>query len=159
MNRRFLIGLGFIVIVLLLVSGCQKATTPPAQPTLAPTNATEPTAYPASVQQVIPMIESYPAATEQAAPTEAASPAPTNVVPTEGPYPAPQSGSAVAWSTALQLIVKGEVTKIDQTQGLVATLTLTAGEIITTTTPAADSVQNAIKSCGDLCKDVIVTGP
>ena len=130
------------VLFVIAITGCQTTPTPvAATQTAVPTTAS----YPSPMPLVTPTPESYLA------------PA-TLVVPTQGSYPSPVSGSSpTAWTDAEQMIIKGDVTQILQTKSLDVTLTLRDGQTVTTTAPAADAVQQAITTCGDLCKDIILT--
>lgn len=143
MNRMKISWLIISLIMVLLIAGCGAAPSKtPSMKVEPPTLAATPTtaSYPAEATQ---STGAYPATSGQTAATA---------------YPAPQgTSSALAWADAEQLILKGEVTQIVQNQSLDLTLTLKSGGTVTSKAPAANSVQTAITTCGDLCKSVVVT--
>jgi hypothetical protein len=148
MKQNKIIWLLVGVLFVFSISGCQTTPSPVA-----------------ATQQVLPTTGSYPASVVPANPTAGSYPAPATIAVTtqvapQSAYPSPVSGPAtVAWADAEQTILKGDVTTIVITKSLSVTLTLKNGQTEVTTAPAADAVQKAITTCGDLCKNVSVTNP
>jgi hypothetical protein len=149
MKQDKILLLAFCVLLLLSISGCQNAATPAASPTQI--------SYPTPLQPTNPPQMAYPSSTEQITPTDTAYSAPVDTVVSPSAYPVPEDGSTISWADAEQMILKGEVTGVIQTQSLDVTLTLKTGQTVKTTAPAADAVKNAISTCGDPCKDISVT--
>ena len=146
-NKILMLTIG--VLLLLSIPGCQNAATPIALPTQS--------SYPMPLQPANPNLEAYPSSVDQVSPTNTAYPAPSDAVVSPSAYPAPRDGSSIAWADAEQMILKGEVTGVIQTQSLDVTLTLKNGQTVKTTAPTAAAVNEAISTCGDPCKNISVT--
>ncbi len=155
MKQNKILWLVVGVLFIFSISGCQSTPSP------APTQQVLPTtgSYPASTAAATPTTGSYPGLVAPANPTAASYPVPSSsVTPAVGAYPSPQSGSStIAWTDAEQYILNGDVTQIVQTKSLDVTLTLKNGKTIKTTAPAADAVNKAMTSCGNLCQNTSVT--
>ncbi len=113
---------------------------------LAACQSSQPTASPAPVQGA------YPAPQQQQ--NNQSYPAPTQIPPSSvTPYPPAETPSSdTVWESAVQMIQSGSVATIAQ-DNLKVTLTLKDGRVFTTTSYTPDDAKNALKQCGDICKD------
>jgi hypothetical protein len=138
MNVRKLI---LLVLVVLLLTGCQLGKKTPTEQPKEPVG----TAYPAMPTQQPAASTGYPAPVEQ--PTAAN---PANL------YPAFKEGDQIAWNQAAALIANGEVMKIIAAPSLQVTLFLKDGRSLVTQQPAEGELQKVLDACGEACKDIEV---
>lgn len=130
MKLRFVL-LG-VLLAALILAGCQPAATP----TAAPSN---PAGGPGS----------YPSPQVQAKPAQS-----------QGPiYPTLKNGSEVTWEQGTSMILNGEVKQLIIDQASTLTILLKDGRSMTAKPVTKAQVDEIVKICGDLCKDVSVQAP
>jgi hypothetical protein len=69
-------------------------------------------------------------------------------------YPDAKDGDIVTFRQIVAMIKNGEVTKVIQTHDLKVFATLKDGRVLSAVEPQIDDVINAIKTCGDPCKNI-----
>lgn len=131
--------LSLVLLVLVSLAACQSA-----KPAVSPTQPASDSSYPAPAQ-------GGTTSDSNASTTKPEQPGPGSSAVL---YPDPKSGDIVLWSQAEAMILNGEVVKITRDGELQVTLDLKDGRSLIARGVNAETVQQVLERCGDICKDI-----